>query len=97
MKCSDIPNIDILWFILCVNRVGRGIPCTFTNRGPFNIARGMPPGTPEKLRLKKMSSLMRKGLITGCPCGCTGNFFITEKGKEYLKKHFEPTNRLPNL
>lgn len=40
----------------------------------------MPEGTPETLARKKMALLYKKGLVGGCPCGCRGDFEITDKG-----------------
>lgn len=44
----------------------------------------MPPNLPEKLVLGKMRMLMRRGLVTGCGCGCRGDFEITAKGIQWL-------------
>jgi hypothetical protein len=40
----------------------------------------MPKDTPPKLKLAKMQSLHRRGLVGGCTCGCRGDFEITDKG-----------------
>jgi hypothetical protein len=38
----------------------------------------MPTGTPPKLQLAKMRMLIRRGIVQGCPCGCRGDFYLTE-------------------
>lgn len=95
MKCSDIPDVPLLWYILCVNKSDGW--CTWDSHNSRNVKHGMPNDIPAKLVLAKMRMLIRRKLVSGCGCGCRGDFEITEKGKEYLKKHFEPKNRLPNL
>ena len=45
-----------------------------------SVARAMPEGTPEKLRIAKMAILIKRGLVDGCPCGCRGDYEITDKG-----------------
>lgn len=44
----------------------------------------MPEGTPPKVALAKMRSLFKRGLVGGCPCGCRGDFEITDKGLELI-------------
>lgn len=39
---------------------------------------------PEAVLLRKLQHLDRAGLIDGCPCGCRGDFTITEKGRAAL-------------
>jgi len=46
------------------------------------VVSAFPAGLPDKLVLAKMNSLIRRGLIEGCACGCRGDFEITEKGKK---------------
>jgi len=42
------------------------------------------PDLPGRLVLAKMSKLIRAGLVSGCPCGCRGDFEITIKGRKVL-------------
>lgn len=39
---------------------------------------------PEKVLLAKLRALVKRGLLDGCPCGCRGDFTITEKGRAAL-------------
>lgn len=41
---------------------------------------------PRKLVHAKWKSLVRRGLVGGCDCGCRGDFEITDKGLEKLGK-----------
>ena len=43
------------------------------------------PTFPVKLVLAKLRSLIRRGLITGCACGCRGDFEITDKGMKHCR------------
>lgn len=46
----------------------------------WNVMEAMPTGIPPKLALAKMRMMIRRGVVDGCPCGCRGDFVITEKG-----------------
>lgn len=46
----------------------------------------MPEGTSREAALFKLRKLHRLGLIGGCPCGCRGDFEITDKGLFYINK-----------
>lgn len=39
------------------------------------------PGTPFKVVMAKLRSLIKRGLIAGCGCGCRGDFWVTDKGE----------------
>jgi len=39
---------------------------------------------PDKVVLAKMRSLIKRGLVSGCACGCRGDFQITAKGAKTL-------------
>lgn len=47
----------------------------------------MPEGTPDKVALTKMKSLHEKDLVGGCPCGCRGDFEITDKGLKFINRN----------
>ena len=93
IKCKDIPDkhiLNYLWetqnvFNECWTCIWYG---HFKETKPENrdIYYAMPEGTPEKLALAKMKSLIKRGLVDGCACGCRGDFEITDKGIESLNK-----------
>lgn len=62
----------------------RGIWGNWYLGGPHCVQRVMPKDLPEKLVLSKMRNLIKRGLVDGCPCGCRGDYEITDKGKNYL-------------
>lgn len=45
---------------------------------------------PSALVLAKATRLINRGLLTGCPCGCRGDFELTEAGKAYLEGGTNP-------
>lgn len=46
---------------------------------------------PTKVFLAKMRSLMKRKLVGGCPCGCRGDYEITDKGLELIgEKRIKP-------
>lgn len=49
-----------------------------------SVMRAMPEGTPEKVVLAKMRRLIERELVDGCPCGCRGDFELTDKGREMI-------------
>ena len=89
MQCKDIPDGPVLEFL------GRLIPpktATWFDiqpretRGMAAVIDAMPTGTPEKLCLAKMRMLIRRGLVMGCGCGCRGEFYLSDKGRQYLEQ-----------
>lgn len=38
------------------------------------------PHLPPKVLLAKMKSLIKRGLVSGCACGCRGDFLLTVSG-----------------
>jgi hypothetical protein len=80
MQCKDIPDRPIL------EMLGRN-PAKWHNwyfGDEFDVGRAMPDGTPEKLKLAKMRMMIRRKIVDGCPCGCRGDFVITDSGKALL-------------
>ena len=79
MQAKDIPERPVLEF-LKVNW-----PCNwYGNEFERSVTRAMPDGTPLKVALAKMRSLEKRGLITGCCCGCRGDFKLSVKGHRLL-------------
>jgi hypothetical protein len=58
----------------------------FIDENPSRIHNAFPDKdqTPEALILSKMKKLIKQNLVSGCPCGCRGDFEITNKGKELI-------------
>lgn len=40
------------------------------------------PDAPFKVVAAKLARLAERGLVTGCPCGCRGDWEVTHKGRE---------------
>ena len=82
LQCKDIPTIPILKFVA----EHGGIGCNWNWPGERCVRNVILNGwsLPDNLVLAKMRALIAKGLIDGCPCGCRGDFEITEKGKELI-------------
>lgn len=81
MQCKDISTERILRF-LAQN------PNYWHNNffeDEYDVHRAMPAGIPQKLVVAKMASLIKRGLVDGCGCGCRGDYHITEKGLKFLK------------
>lgn len=81
LQCKHIPDRPILEFIGSFN----GEWCFLFQdheRSLFNILGDIP----WNLALAKLRSLKKRGLVSGCTCGCRGDFVLTEKGKAYLNE-----------
>lgn len=44
----------------------------------------MPDGTTERRARAVMKLLDNMGYVTGCHCGCRGDYELTQKGEEYV-------------
>lgn len=87
MKTSDISDKAILEYLAA--RQGTWTSLWYghfkTSKDPGfretpDVYDAMPVGTPSKIALSKMRQLHKRGLVGGCPCGCRGDFEITDKG-----------------
>lgn len=85
--CKEISGLGILIFLSNHQSV-------FSTHGDGSYAGGsipsveeaMPKGTPERLQIAKMKTLVRKGLVDGCGCGCRGDWQITRKGIDHVAR-----------
>lgn len=77
MQCKDIPDYPILEF-LHKNASNLGVQW-------WNLIKAFPSQAPDKLALAKMRVLIGRGLVSGCCCGCRGDFELTKKGREYME------------
>ena len=78
MQCKDIPDGPILQFL--ARCPGEWHSWYF--RDGKDVRTAMPGGfsLDDRLVLAKMRGLIRRGLVAGCPCGCRGDYEITDKG-----------------
>ncbi len=73
MQAKDVPEQPILDYLEKWSRCG--FWCL--NFGEtLNVFLAMPPETPYKVGLAKMRSLIKRGLVIGCPCGCRGDYHV---------------------
>jgi len=70
MQCKDIPEQPVIDFLATLSGLGG----TWFEGYPNSVQNAMPSGVPEKLARAKMASMIRKGLVLGCACGCRGDF-----------------------
>ena len=50
------------------------------------LAEELFPGLPPKVVLAKYRRLIRRKVISGCACGCRGDFTLLPKGQEILAR-----------
>lgn len=77
MKTSDISDEEILKavFVACEKHN------MWTNT---TIVAESFPEFPFKIVASKLSRVMQRGLVTGCDCGCRGDWELTTKGYELI-------------
>lgn len=80
MQCKDIPEQPVLSFIAQVQRGEDVRSATWFEGFENSVQNAMPIGVPRKLALAKMNMMIRKGVVSGCGCGCRGDFELTPKG-----------------
>lgn len=80
MQAKDISTKPILEYLSA--QTGSASIWKFNNHP--SVVDAIPEGTPPKVLKAKMASIIKKGLVGGCACGCHGDFEITDKGKEFL-------------
>lgn len=89
MQCKDIDMRPILEFAVhqtdVMDRWSFYFGSLSLEECPNNIAFAFPEGTPEKLARAKLRKLVKSGYLSGCTCGCRGDFHITDKGRAFLK------------
>lgn len=82
-QCKDVPDKPILEFLHQRMKDGK-IWCCWYDGFENSIGQAMPHNTPEKIRKSKMAKLIKRGLVSGCYCGCRGDYEITNKGIDWL-------------
>jgi hypothetical protein len=92
MKCSDIPDQPILEFLASHG----GIGCSWFPGQEYSVAKVM-YAIPKKMVLAKMRGLIKRGLVSGCACGCRGDFELTDKGWLRWKKQNDINNKRERL
>lgn len=89
MKTSDISDKAILEYL--ADRQGEWTSIWFgyfKEKDPSvsDVYYAMPEGTTEKIAREKMKSLYERGFVGGCPCGCRGDFEITDEGLDFIRR-----------
>jgi len=75
-KASDIDDKEIL-LVVENSCIERGIWSNTT------IVAEKYSEFPFKVVAAKLSKLLRRGLLTGCDCGCRGDWELTKQGREF--------------
>lgn len=83
LQCKDIPDQPILEILYEIGKTGRW-GTWFRGNYDNSVAPAFPQEVPEKLIIAKMSTLIRRGLVDGCPCGCRGDYVMKESGYKLL-------------
>lgn len=79
MKTKDIPDEPIMIFLAKQSSPsGLHDPSRHNHMPTIRDASPLMRDLPEKLILSKMNNMIRRGLITGCTCGCRGDFELVD-------------------
>jgi hypothetical protein len=94
IQAKHVNKLPILQFLKDLNGKWACIfqpddKCPMFENSVWNV---IPMDIPYKVGLAAMANLMKRGYVTGCTCGCRGDFEITKKGLEVLK-----ANEAPNV
>jgi hypothetical protein len=81
MQCKDIPTQPILEVIWAINRAGQWAVCDEAHTAFPSEVEGV-----SKLFWAKMRQLFQQGYLHGCPCGCRGDYVVSEKGCALIGK-----------
>lgn len=104
-------DIDDVFFLRCVDYAQTYEPSVSWENRPFakrenprwpvwvftwNLDCLMPMFPPEIIAAKA-SRLIARGLLTGCDCGCRGDFELTIEGAQFLRKAGHEVTQEPHL
>jgi hypothetical protein len=85
VRTASIPDRPILEFL--ARQTG------WSTHGPGHIMPtvqdAMPAGTPVDVQHAKMCTLATRGLVTGCTCGCRGDWELVQAGRDIVEP-FDP-------
>jgi hypothetical protein len=73
LQAKDVPDAKVLAEI---ERQCQERPC-YAGAILWDIAARL--GLPENLVRAKLDGMQRRGLVTGCTCGCRGDFKVVKK------------------
>lgn len=80
MMLKNINTDDVLVWMTKSPRVWQVWFAGFEN----SVLNAMPEGTSERRARAVMKILDKQGYITGCHCGCRGDYELTDKGEQYV-------------
>jgi len=83
IQCKHLETFDILLFVYVRCRDIWGNNCFLDER---DIKLHLFQGIPDNLFYAKMYKLIHRGYLDGCWCGCRGDYEITNKGIDFLRK-----------
>lgn len=89
IQAKHVPEIPMLRFIESNNGSWK---THFDTDSPQGIGWSIPASIPEmrafpeRVLLAKLSSLLRRGLVDGCDCGCRGDWRPTARTRAYVEK-----------
>jgi hypothetical protein len=78
MQCKDIPDAPLVRFVAEKQASTGHWVCVWDLEPPYS-------DLPGNLFRAKMGKLINKGYLTGCNCGCRGDYEVTPKGLAYIE------------
>jgi len=77
MQCKDIADAPLVRFIADKQSELGAWVCVWDFEPPYS-------DLPSNLFRAKMGGLIDKGYLTGCNCGCRGDYEITKQGRAFI-------------
>lgn len=93
MKAADIPDTAMLYYVASSPKRNSAGWVMLWDMQHAPIFAQFPP----KVVLAKARALLKRGLLSGCGCGCRGDFTVTEKGMALMPaQHVNCVTDLPS-
>lgn len=80
MQCKDIDDAPLVQFVAAKEAEKGMWVDVWDFEPPYS-------NLPGRLFRAKMGQLIKRGLLTGCSCGCRGSYEVTNKGHQYLEEN----------
>jgi hypothetical protein len=89
LQCKHIDDVALLKFLKDLD--SKDSWGTLFEGFENSVQNAMPAGVPPKLARAKMNQLIKSGWVSGCTCGCRGDFELTFVGNllltVWIKEH----------
>lgn len=86
IQCKDVSTLALLRFVALWTDKKSSVTLFKLDDEPSSVWQIMLPMIPMCVMKQKFENMVRKGLVHGCYCGCRGDFTITKRGRDRIRK-----------